>query len=507
MIISYEDFNSRSSEEQFEWIDLDFPHPITAGFPEIHIQYNQATKHSLHTDIQMRPTKKAMLLLLTVLFLVALLFPGLRLAGYAIDFWNESIQLDFSAYYTAGQSLNAGLSPYENNVDHKPPIWDGFAYFKYSRFLYPPLVASLFQPLALFSYRQAKLIWIILILICVSLSLLVTIRSFPPRNRIYLLALIAFTCLYHPLITHLERGQIDAVTLLIISLVIIQLVKGGKTNQIYAGILLALAVLIKLYSLYLIPIIMLRKHWHVLKGFVFGVALLFVISLLVPSSRVNLYDYAFFHFPRIANIGEYAQANELLADKKDIRVALKDIPIGMDTVKDGCGYRLNSMEFNFDATLVEPIRKAFEKRGMEVSGTLMSICLYLVFLAGIGLLEYFLISTPQKDIQAYLYWFFPFVIVLLVSPLTWVMNLVWFLPLAVLVPSLYSESQGIKGMISIGLIVAGLMLAAIPDFPNSNFWVDVATNPFGYKYVVAEAFILAGILTWLVKGKSGRASN
>lgn len=448
-----------------------------------------------------------MSLLLTVLFLFALLFSGLRLVGHAIDFWNESIQLDFSAYYTAGQSLNAGLSPYENNVDHKPPIWDGFAYFKYSRFLYPPLVASLFQPLALFSYRQAKFIWIIFTLLCIFLSLLITIRIFPPRNRIYILALIAFICFYHPLITHLERGQIDAVTLLIISLVIIQLVKGGKTNQIYAGILLALAVLIKIYSLYLIPIIMLRKHWHALKGFVYGAALLFVISLLVPSSRVNLYDYAFFHFPRIANIGEFARANELLANKKDIRVLLKDVPAGMDTVKDGRGYRLNSMEFNFDATLVEPVRKAFEKRGMEVSGTLISICLYLVFLAGIGLLEQFLIPAPHEDVQAYLYWFFPFVIVLLVSPLTWVMNLVWLLPLAVLIPSLFSEASNIKGIVSICLIVAGLLLAAIPEFQTNNSWVGFAINPFGYKYVVAEAFVLAGILTWLLEGKSGRVSN
>jgi hypothetical protein len=137
----------------------------------------------------------------------------------------------------------------------------------------------------------------------------------------------------------------------------------------------------------------------------------------------------------------------------------------------------------------------------------MSICLYLVFLAGIGLLEYFLISTPQKDIQAYLYWFFPFVIVLLVSPLTWVMNLVWLLPLAVLIPSLFSESPNIKGIVSISLIVAGLLLAAIPEFQTNNSWVGLAINPFGYKYVVAEAFVLAGILTWLVKGKSGRASN
>jgi hypothetical protein len=247
---------------------------------------------------------------------------------------------------------------------------------------------------------------------------------------------------------------------------------------------------------------MIRKRWHVLKGFAYGAALLFFISILVPSSRVNLYDYAFFHFPRIANIGKFAQYNELLADKKDIRGVLKDVPAGMDTVKDGRGYLLNSMEFNFDATLVEPVRKAFEKRGMEVSGTLISIALYLAFLGGIGLLEHFFIPAPPKDVHAYLYWFFPFVIVLLVSPLTWVMNLVWLLPLGVLIPSLYSESPNIKGIASIGLIAAGLLLAAVPDYQTDYSWISFVTNPFGYKYVVAEAFVLAGTLTWLFKGNT-----
>jgi len=455
----------------------------------------------------MHHAKKASSLLVTIFFSVALLLAGIRLMGYAIDFWNESIQLDFSAYYTAGQSLNAGLSPYENNVNYKPPIWDGFAYFKYSRFLYSPLIASLFQPLALISYRQAKFIWMVFTLACIFLSLVLTNKIFPVKNRIYILALLAFTCFYHPLITHLERGQIDAVTLLIISLVLFLLVRGGKNNECYAGILLALATLIKLYSLYLIPIIVLRKRWQVLKGLVYGAVLLFFISFLVPSSRVNLYEYAFFHFPRIANIGTFAQANELLADKKDIRSMLRDTPAGMDTVKDGRGYLLSSMEFNFDATLVEPILKAFEKRGIEASKTLTSIVLYLIVLGGIGLLEHFFIPAPNKDIHKYLYWFLSFVIVLLVSPLTWVMNLVWLLPLAVLVPSLYSESKNAKGIIAVGLILLGLMLAAIPNDQSGNFWISFLINPFGYKYIFAELFVLAGILTYLVERNPGGVSH
>jgi len=38
-------------------------------------------------------------------------------------------------------------------------LWDGLALFRHSRFLYPPLVADLFRPLAALRYQTAKLLF------------------------------------------------------------------------------------------------------------------------------------------------------------------------------------------------------------------------------------------------------------------------------------------------------------------------------------------------------------
>ena len=60
-------------------------------------------------------------LLLAALFAAA----GVRLLGFAARFGRESLQADFSAFYTAGQAARFGLSPYRTHPDHDPPVSQG----------------------------------------------------------------------------------------------------------------------------------------------------------------------------------------------------------------------------------------------------------------------------------------------------------------------------------------------------------------------------------------------
>ena len=94
-------------------------------------------------------------LLLVAVFGVAVV----RLVGFAIQFGLDSLQVDFTTFYTAGQAMNHGLSPYVNHVAESPSVWDGVAGFEHSRFLHPPLVATLFRPLSLLPYATAKFVW------------------------------------------------------------------------------------------------------------------------------------------------------------------------------------------------------------------------------------------------------------------------------------------------------------------------------------------------------------
>ena len=81
-------------------------------------------------------------------------------AAVAAGAWfaGRSLQQDFAAYWIAGTARRLGLDPYVNHVGSAaaPNLWDGLALFRHSRFLYLPLVADLFRPLASVRYAAAK---------------------------------------------------------------------------------------------------------------------------------------------------------------------------------------------------------------------------------------------------------------------------------------------------------------------------------------------------------------
>ena len=153
----------------------------------------------------------------------------LRLAGFVVRFGEESVQADFAAFYTAGEAVRHGVSPYRTHADDDPPIWDGVDTYQHSRFLYPPPVAALFRPVAALPYALAKRLWMLVSLLCLALSMATALRAVGLKpDRDALLATGAFVCLFHPLLTLLERGQIDALTLALILWALRPMVARGR---------------------------------------------------------------------------------------------------------------------------------------------------------------------------------------------------------------------------------------------------------------------------------------
>src|SRR3989338_2916592 len=107
---------------------------------------------------------------------IIFLFAVLRLLIYMVYSCQQNLQADFSCYYTAGQSLNRGLSPYINYVAQDPSLWDGVAIYKYSRFIYPPIIGNVFQLFALLPYPLSKFIWLFILLGCLTASLWMSIN-------------------------------------------------------------------------------------------------------------------------------------------------------------------------------------------------------------------------------------------------------------------------------------------------------------------------------------------
>ncbi len=211
---------------------------------------------------------------------------ALRLASFVATFGGESLQMDFSAFYTAGEALNAGLSPYQNHVQASPGIWDGVDRYQHSRFLYPPLVATLFQPVAHLPYHVAKVAWMVVGLLALIGALLLAMRLIGVRlsePAAWITWLVALT--FHPLLTFLERGQIDSLTLLLLTAAIALLCTRRREGT--AGLLIAAATLLKLHTVLLLPFLVLRRRRRALIGYAIGGVLILVLSLILNGPNSN----------------------------------------------------------------------------------------------------------------------------------------------------------------------------------------------------------------------------
>ncbi|MGQ9467405.1 MAG: glycosyltransferase family 87 protein [Anaerolineae bacterium] len=423
----------------------------------------------------------------------------IRLIGFLLRFGEESLQMDFAAFYTAGESLNHGLSPYKNYIDYNPSIWDGVATFRHSRFLYPPLTALLFQPLAMLPYATAKYIWMVLSLASVVYSTwLINLLINPQSKQESLLILLFFTATFHPLLTLLERGQIDGLILLLLILGLKLIATYNSTGKQFAGgILWALATLLKLHCLYLFPFLLTRRKWIVLGGYVFGLLILLLLSLLtVPHLTA---DYVQQELPRIARFGEGGDETMKLPTEI-IQVQLSGLPKGY-TQKGGFMYRYESFQAISNASLVRIAISLLRRVGVvEIHPTILSLIVFLILFCGIWVWQAHRSLRPNLSAwQEVAYWQSVFTVILLSAPLTWVMSTVWLLPLVTIILHFYAaDLRTSKDAYVLVLCALGFLVAWMPDHFSFPLLIPyIPTKLANAKYIVSEFLVLVS-LVWLL---------
>jgi len=442
--------------------------------------------------------KKILIRLLLITFFVLV---TARLAGFVLRFSYDSLQMDFAAYYTAGEALNEGLSPYKNHIVHNPPICDGRVFFKHSGFLYPPLVGTIFRPFALMPYLSAKFFWMILSLLCIYCALVTIAKviNFEKRTELLLIIYI-FVCCFHPLLALLERGQIDAFTFLNMILGISFMVKNKK-RQVFSGIFFAIATLLKLNCGFIILFLILRKKWRVIIGYAVGCLLIVLLSLAFNGVEINL-DYLFNHAPRISHFGGLGTKEMMLPE--DIMVkSLASTPQKM-TIKDDILYNNKFFTFVGNATLVRtPFGRMLDKvLAIKNNPSLTSFAILLLFFIIMWLWQYYYRKQVRNFTvkQKVIYWHIVLVIILLASPFTWTMNVVWLLPIIIILLFEYPLMVSKYQVFYLYIGTMGLILAALPD--NYSFLLLL---PFGsgfleYKYVIAEILLFFSLLCMLTYG-------
>jgi len=433
---------------------------------------------------------------LLFLFICALL----RFICFFVLCGERSLQVDFSAFYTAGESLNAGLSPYENYITYTPPLWDGIDTYKHSRFLYPHLVANTFQIVAHIPYYYAKYIWMILNIAFLIISLVLAVRilnlHLSVRSKLCIGLLVL---LFYPLRPFLERGQIDSLTLLLINLALYFMLI--RRQNLISGVIFAIATLFKLHIVFLVPFLLLRRKWTIIIGYIFGGIIIICLTLAL-NGKESLEEYVYVRLPRIAQFGEGGTEEMKLSDETITSVANK-YKQGL-TIKDGIQYRKTVFDFVSNATLVRIpaatiVHNFFEYFGITNTKPLVSILFLLVFCCILVLYgRHHGFPALPKTSDEYIYWQIVLIIILLCAPLTWAMNTIWLLPaILILINEESQTTERYPAQKSLKICAVGFLLAMVPDqyvFPMlPPFFEDL----MDYKYVLAELFLFSGLLLLL----------
>jgi hypothetical protein len=431
------------------------------------------------------------------LFAVALAVSLARLVGFGYEFAGEALQADFSAYYTAGQMISAGLSPYRYLITPERIIWTGSDTYQHSQYIYLPLLAALFAPVTqAVSYLGAKYAWWLLDLLC--LALVVTFSRRALRLPAYPWALVAviFAAWFHPTLVQLLRGQIDLVTGVLVGAGLWLLARRGRDGL--AGALLGVAGLIKFHALFIFPFLFMRRRWQAVFGF--GAAGLVMLALNVAlAGPENLRRYLA-ETPRMAQYGGDGPPESVLPpDQMALLGPL--FPQSGGVYKDGFLFDHPGFEFVTNASFVELICCG---AGFNLPRTAAAVAVLAFFglcFAVLAWRGYFPFGQshglPNAQTDEYLYWLSVVNVALLAGPTTWTMNAVWLLPaLPALIYLWRAQNDSLAGQIALVIFGLGLLLVAMPDhrsfpalFPRALLRLSI------YKYPLGEFLMIVG--TWV----------
>jgi hypothetical protein len=165
---------------------------------------------------------------------------------------------DFKHMYTAAAMIRSGENFYDPGALRAEAASRSIA--SLNPYVYPPLLAVLCIPLSFLSFPMAGWCWYAfnLALILVLLFLLAHFLSSLPR----LWALVAAAFLLassEPVFRTLTAGQLNLLLLVLITLSLVRLEKGGEKS---AGVLIGLAAALKVFPALLILALFWRKHYR-----------------------------------------------------------------------------------------------------------------------------------------------------------------------------------------------------------------------------------------------------
>jgi hypothetical protein len=349
----------------------------------------------------------------------------------------RSLQQDFAAYWIAASARRLGLDPYLNQVGSSgaPTLWDGVALFRHSRFLYPPLIADLFRPLASLPYLAAKGLFTAAMLgAWLGAGLLISDRGRSEAGRERTVFFLA-SALFFPFYRHLERGQID---LLILLLLAIAWRSRERAQPWVAGAALAAGMAFKPALAGLLPVVWAGGRGRVvLAALGTGAALVGLTAVVDGPARVA--EYAREVLPRAALYGE-GGTEEMLLPASRFEAVNGEPGAGEDegtTHLDGRRYRTAIGDAPAAASLPRLLAP-------DAPSPASARLPFLLAIGGLTVMARRLRARDDATRAALLFWATA-VACVVTSPAGWVMGLVLALPLAPRLAALAREGRLSRG--------------------------------------------------------------
>jgi hypothetical protein len=184
-------------------------------------------------------------------------------ANVASPGWPE--ESDAPVYWEAAERLRAGGARLYDDPERAP-----------SYFIYPPAFAAGFAPLTALPVRLGRLAWELISLASLAVAAFVLVRACGVergRRASFLAAVVAAT--WGALWMNTFNEQVGGLLLAIVALGL-HLARGSQAWR--GGVLIGLAVHLKVVPVVLLPVLALRRAWGALAGVGVG----FVLGVLLP---------------------------------------------------------------------------------------------------------------------------------------------------------------------------------------------------------------------------------
>jgi hypothetical protein len=238
----------------------------------------------------MDPKNGSLLKNIGVVFSVILLGSIFYIRASRETFNQRNTYTNFFVFWLSGDLILQGQNPYNADDWQAGHAANGYEQPAEEIFLYPLPLAVLLSPLGFFPYEGASLAWKILSQSLVAIVIFILLRTWqrPAHQRLFVpLVLI---CLYYgPVLLTQRSGSTGAVTLLIVSIVIILMLKNKR--PFLSGFLLAFTMLKPPQGLLILLLLgiwlLARKDWKTIQGIIAGGIVLWLIGASVDLNWVT----------------------------------------------------------------------------------------------------------------------------------------------------------------------------------------------------------------------------